>query len=182
MAGTGSRGVPRAGAARCLLLAANFMSHNVLLSERANLSFLRAVGRFPHRTCRRDPGRHHEAQPHLRALVAFTFERQRTNFSSVSGRCLCCRWRRLGAMIGRDIQTSFVPSLPDSVTNDTTGRLTLSWGRSWGVLAGRLAFLFSSRHDSTRQRRGKIATLSTIHGFQKGGDASRCKITLPPLS
>ena len=35
-------------------------------------------------------------------------------------------------MAGRDIQTSFVSSLPDSVTNDATGRLTLSLGAKLG--------------------------------------------------
>ncbi len=64
-------------------------------------------------------------------------------FSSASAVVACsCRWWRLGAMTGRDIQTSFVPSLPDSVTNDATGRLTLLLGRSWGVMAWRLAFVF----------------------------------------
>jgi hypothetical protein len=32
-------------------------------------------------------------------------------------------------------QTLIVPSLPDSVTNDATGRLILPLGRSWGVTA-----------------------------------------------
>jgi hypothetical protein len=31
--------------------------------------------------------------------------------------------------------TLFVPSRPDSATNDATGRLTLLWGRSWGMTA-----------------------------------------------
>ena len=40
--------------------------------------------------------------------------------------------------------TLIVPSLPDGATNDATGRLTLSWGRSWGVMAWRLAFAFAA--------------------------------------
>jgi len=57
-------------------------------------------------------------------------------------------------MAGRDIQTAFVPPLPDSVTNDATGRLILSLGRSWGVMAGRLAFAFAAAMTARASEEG----------------------------
>jgi hypothetical protein len=61
-------------------------------------------------------------------------------------------------------QTLFVSSLPDSVTNDARGRLTLSWGRSWGVTAWRLAFAFAAAMTA-RASAGGSCTFPIIHGL-----------------
>ena len=58
-------------------------------------------------------------------------------------------------MTGRDTKLHSSPSRPDSATNDATGRLSLPWGRSWGVMARRLAF-HSAAAMSARASEGGI--------------------------
>jgi len=126
--------------------AANFMSHNVLLSERANLSFLRAVGRFLaqdviHRragalwwTQRRDPGRHHEAFVICARSCLLHLSGSELKLSGQRQRSLPVLPVVAARRDDRERHlTLIVPSRPDSVTNDATGRLTLSWG---GAVAG----------------------------------------------
>jgi len=77
----------------------------------------------------------------LRALVAFTVERSEPDFQHSAAFVFPVLPVTAARRDGRERhQTLFVPSRPDSATNDATGRLTLSLGRSWGVVAGRLAF------------------------------------------
>jgi hypothetical protein len=45
---------------------------------------------------------------------------------------------------------------PDSATNDATGRLTLLLGRSWGVMAGRLAFHSAAAMTARASEGGKL--------------------------
>ena len=139
----GSRGVPRCQAARCLLPAANFMSHNVLLSERANLSLFSSGRALPAQDV--------TARPWPTPRSTSSLARARPVFLSGSEPIFQQRQRSLLVLPvaaarrdGRERHSNlFVSSLPDSATNDATGRLILFCEQA-RVTAGRLAFIFAA--------------------------------------
>ena len=114
-----------------------------------------------HAPFRRDPGRTHAAHRHLRA-IQFHFERGRTNFNRVSGRCLFCRWRlstiARSATVERHGQLSAAAPSEDGTHFVFGAKL----GRD-GLTAG-LCFAAAM---TTRSSKGECYTFSTIHGLTR---------------
>jgi hypothetical protein len=155
MAARGLVGFPVPG--RPLLSQRPILGHTMCsyLSEQTCL-FYRAVGRFLAQAVTARPWPTPRSTSSL-ARDSISFERERTNFSSVSGRCLFCRWWRLGAMTGRD--TKIKSSRLSRTARRTTPRADslCLWGEAGAWWHGGWPFL-RSRHDDTRQRRGKLQT------------------------
>jgi hypothetical protein len=111
----------------------------VVLSKGASANAYRDVARgnrssnFPRHSPRPFPlpGPNPRSIRDLRALVSFTFQRQRTNFISVSGRDLLCRWWRHGAMTGRDT-TLHSPVSPGQRDERRHGQTHFAFGAELG--------------------------------------------------
>jgi hypothetical protein len=160
MTGTGSRGVPRAGAARCLLPAANFMSHNVLLSERANLSLISSGRALPAQAVTARPWPNPRSTSSLARDSLRIFERERTDISGQRQRSLpVLPVTTAGTARGRDtpIKKRFVPPACRGGRRHGQTDVVLASRR---VTAGRLAFAFAAGLTARGgERSGQFASM-----------------------